>query len=63
MKTDEKYAKLLALLVLYEKNEPERMEQVQRITCHPQDVSTLLDVIGDEDFRNWVKSVAHLFKS
>ncbi len=62
MSSDEKYAKLLALSVLYEKNETERMTQVQRITCCPEDVSMLLKHIRDEGFKNWVESVAHLFK-
>jgi spore coat protein CotH len=60
---DEKYAKLLALSVLYEKTEPERMIQVQRITCHPEDFDLLLDDVRDEGFKDWVRSVAHLFKS
>ncbi len=62
MSSDEKYAKLLALAILYEKNEPERMMQVQRITCYPKDIGILLDNIIDDGFKNWVRSVAHLFK-
>ncbi|MDR1154469.1 MAG: hypothetical protein LBL04_07140 [Bacteroidales bacterium] len=63
MSPDEKYAKLLALSVLYEKTEPERMTQVQKITCHPEELDILLDDISDEGFKDWVRSVAHLFKS
>jgi len=63
MKADEKYAKLLALSVLYEKKEPERTERVKRITCCPKDVNVLLNYINDNDFKNWVKSVAHMLKT
>ncbi|MDR2036446.1 MAG: hypothetical protein LBQ60_00835 [Bacteroidales bacterium] len=63
MSTDEKYAKLLALSVLYEKKEPLRSAQVQRITCSPGDVGAILKEIEDNHFREWVKSVSHLFKS
>ena len=63
MNTDEKCAKLLALSVLYENKETERVQQVQKITCSPKDFETLLNNIVDEDFKRWVKSVAHLFKS
>lgn len=62
MKSDEKYAKLLALSVLYEKQEPERTERVKRITCCPKDVNVLLGHINDVDFKNWVRSVAHILK-
>ena len=62
MNVEKKYAKLLALSVLYEKDEPIRMEQVKKITCCPKDVDALLHEILNTDFKNWIKSVAPLFK-
>ncbi len=63
MKTDEKYAKLLALSVLYEKDEQTRDEQVRRIYCRPADIPELLKAITNDEFRQWVASVTHLFRS
>ncbi len=63
MNADEKYAKLLALSVLYEKDEQSRDNQVRRIYCNPTDVPELLDAICHNDFREWVASVTHLFRS
>ncbi len=63
MNSDEKYAKLLALTVLYEKGEPDRTMQAQRITCRPGDVDVLLREITDKGFKDWVSSVARLFKT
>lgn len=56
------FAKLLALSVLYEKDEKTRMMQVQNITCQPQDLQQILNEISDEEFKEWVQSVSHLFK-
>ncbi len=63
MNANEKYAKLLALSVLYEKEEQARMTQVQNITCRPTDVQEILNDIIDTGFRDWVVSVSHLFKT
>lgn len=63
MNSNEKQAKLIALAVLYSKDEESRNEQVQRISCRPREVKQLLSEISDEEFRQWVQSVAHLFKS
>ena len=63
MKTDEKYAKLLALLILFEKDEQSRNEKVRDIYCHPTDIPKLLKDITNEEFRQWVASVSHLFRS
>ncbi len=62
MTSDEKHAKLLALATLYEKNEPERMLQVQKVTCRSRDINLILDDICDDGFRSWVQSVSHLFR-
>ncbi len=62
MKTDEKYAKLLALSVIYEKEEPIRNEQVRHVYCRPEDIPELLKSITDADFRQWVASVSRLFR-
>lgn len=63
MNTDEKYAKLLALSVLYEKDEQTRNDQVRRIYCRPADIPELLNAITNDEFRQWVTSVTHLFRS
>ena len=66
MNAEQKYAKLLALSVLYEKNESTRTEQVKRITCCSKDVDILLTEMGEilnKDFKDWIRSVAHLFKT
>jgi hypothetical protein len=62
MNTNEMYAKLIALSVLYEKDEQTRQMQVQNIMCDPNEIKILLNEISDEGFRNWVQSVSHLFK-
>ncbi len=63
MSSFEKYAKLLALAVLYEKEEQSRLLQVQNIVCRPEDVSAIVGEISDSGFRDWVLSVSHLFRS
>ncbi len=63
MNPDEKHAKLLALSVLYEKDEQVRNSLVQRIYCNPTDVPDLLDAIRNDEFKQWVTSVTHLFRS
>lgn len=63
MTPDEKYAKLLALSVLYEKGEQNRDDQIRRIYCRPADLTELLEAINHEDFKQWVISVAHLFQT
>ncbi len=62
MKTDEKYAKLLALSVLYGKDNQIRNEQVKLIYCQPEDIPNLLKAIKDNGFKQWVASVSHLFR-
>ena len=63
MSSEEKFAKLLALSILYQKNEIGWTEQVQRITCSRKDVDEILEFINDDEFKGWVRSVSHLFKS
>ncbi len=63
MKSNEKYAKLLALSVLYGKDEQTRNDQLRRIYCHPTDIPELLKAITNDEFKQWVASVSHLFRS
>ncbi len=57
MSEDEKYAKLLALSVIYEKDEQVRQSFLERVICRPEDFPELLYEIHHEEFREWVKSV------
>ena len=63
MKLEDKHAKLLALSVLYEnKDRRNNLSQIQRIACRPDDVAILLSEICDNNFKEWVQSVSHLFR-
>ncbi|MDR2040179.1 MAG: hypothetical protein LBQ60_19835 [Bacteroidales bacterium] len=62
MTKEEKYAKVLALSIIYEKEEGCRMPFVERIACHENEVEEILNAVHDKDFKNWIKSVAPYFK-
>jgi hypothetical protein len=62
MTKEEKYAKILALSIIYEKDEGCRLPFVERISCRRNEVDEIVSDIYDEDFRNWVISIAHLFR-
>ena len=62
MTQDEKYAKLLALSIIYEKEEEYRIPYIENISCNPEDSIELLKEIHDPEFKSWVKSIMHLFK-
>ncbi|MDR1172486.1 MAG: hypothetical protein LBL24_08545 [Bacteroidales bacterium] len=57
MNKEEKYAKLLALSVIYEKDERSRQPFLERIACRSEDFPELLRGIHHDGFREWVKSV------
>ncbi len=57
MSEDEKYAKLLALSIIYEKDEHVRKPFLERIVCQPKDFSKLLYEINHEEFREWMVSI------
>ncbi len=64
MTSDEKYAKLLALSIIYNnKTEQDRISQVQRVSCRPEEIPVILNEVYDENFKQWVCSVSHLFKN
>ena len=58
MNANEKYSKLLALSVLYEKGEPYRTQQVQNVTCCSKDLDVLLRYIEDDNLKSWVMSIS-----
>lgn len=62
MTKDEKYAKIIALSIIYEKDEGCRIPFIERVSCRHGEVDEILGDIHDEDFKNWVISIAHLFR-
>ena len=54
---DRAYAKLLALSVIYEKEESCRNEFLEKISYRPKEITVMLDSVPDCDFRRWVQSV------
>ncbi len=57
MSKDAKYAKLLALSVIYEKDKCTRQPFLERIVCTPKDFGGLLCEIHEQEFREWVESI------
>lgn len=50
------YAKLLALSVIYEKEEKCQRVFLQRISYSPREITVVMDSICDDGFRSWVKA-------
>lgn len=57
MSEDEKYAKLLALSIIYEKDEGCRMPFVERLSCRPKDIGIIMQDVIDPEFREWIISI------
>jgi seryl-tRNA synthetase len=56
-------AKLLALSLVYEKEESCRQQLLQRISYTPEEMEAVLEILsGDPEFRDWVKSVIPLMQ-
>ncbi len=57
MSEDEKYAKLLALSIIYEKDASVRQPFLERVVCRPEDFPELLYEIQHQEFREWMESI------
>ena len=53
---DEVYAKMIALWIIYTKDESCWQEFLGRITYHPQEMTAVINGISDPDFRSWVEA-------
>jgi hypothetical protein len=51
-------AKLLALSLIYEKEESGRQQLLQRISYTPEEIAAMTDSVSDDpEFRDWIQSV------
>ena len=54
--SDKIYAKLIALSMVYEKEESSRRVFLERISYSPKEITAVIDVCDDFEFRNWIQS-------
>ena len=59
---DEIEAKLIALSVIYEKEESRRQAFLKRLSYTPSEKTAILDRICDPGFRSWVVSAFTMMK-
>lgn len=62
MKRDEIYAKLIALSIIYEKDESLRLPYLERITCRSGELEAVLNEVTDIHFRDWIVSVSPIIR-
>jgi len=53
---DKVYAKLLALSIIYSKEESCRQTFLKRISYSPREITAVMKSICDPDFHNWVEA-------
>jgi hypothetical protein len=53
---DNVYAKLLALSIIYEKEESKRRGFLERISYSPREIKAVLDRVCDVAFRSWIET-------
>ena len=62
MEKDRLYAKLIALSIIYEKNEDCRKTFVEKLTFRKGEHQEVLNEIIDPQFRQWVESIKTVIK-
>ena len=56
------YAKILALSIIYEKEESRRRMFLEKITYTPGEMKAVINTVCDDDkFRRWIESVVEAF--
>ncbi|MDR2037018.1 MAG: hypothetical protein LBQ60_03760 [Bacteroidales bacterium] len=59
---DEITAKIIALLVIYGKDENLRQPFVERLTFRPNEVEAVLKAVKEPSFREWIQTIAPMTK-
>ncbi len=53
---DKVYAKLIALSIIYAKEESCRQKFLERVSYSPVEMTAVMDKVCDPVFRNWIES-------